>query len=229
MDRDHEGQGVIATTDGVPIDGMTVGAYRIPTDAPESDGTSTWDGTTLVVVEVSAGGRTGLGYTYAHQAAATLIREHLADIVVGEDALATRARWFDLVHTLRNLARAGLASHAISAVDTALWDLKARFTSYDDDRPASQLVDWVGDGIPRVKMKVGRELDRDLERVRAPREAIGADAELYVEWFHDHVRIERELFDGALEPQDGHLVPDRSRSRHGLALKRADAEPYRIA
>ena len=49
-----------------------------------------------------------------------------------------------------------------------------------------------------------------------------------MEWFHDHVRIERMLFDGAPELRQGHLVPDRSRPGIGLELKRADAERYRI-
>ncbi len=48
---------------GVPIERLDVSAYKIPTDAPESDGTYQWEATTLVLVEVTAGGRTGLGYT----------------------------------------------------------------------------------------------------------------------------------------------------------------------
>ena len=94
---------------------------------------------------------------------------------------------------------------AIAAVDTALWDLKARilelplaavldaaheavpvygsggFTSYSDERLADQLGGWAEQGIPRVKMKVGRDPDRDLERVRVARAAIGPDTELYVD------------------------------------------------
>ena len=45
----------------------------------------------------------------------------------------------------------------------------------------------------------------------------------HLEWFHDHVRVERMLFDGVLEPENGVLRPDRSRAGHGLELKRADA------
>jgi L-alanine-DL-glutamate epimerase-like enolase superfamily enzyme len=47
-----------------------------------------------------------------------------------------------------------------------------------------------------------------------------------LEYFHDHARIERLLFDGVLEPQDGQLRPDRDRPGLGLTLKRADAQPY---
>ncbi len=50
----------------------------------------------------------------------------------------------------------------------------------------------------------------------------------HLEYFHDHVRIERMLFDGTLEPEDGRLVPDRSRPGHGLELKRADAEEFAV-
>ena len=48
----------------------------------------------------------------------------------------------------------------------------------------------------------------------------------HLEYFHDHVRVERMLFDGVLEPDGGALRPDRSRAGNGLELKRADAERY---
>ncbi len=94
---------------------------------------------------------------------------------------------------------------AISAVDSALWDLKARlldlplanllgsvresvpiygsggFTSYSMEQLQRQLEGWVERGIPRVKMKIGRNAGVDLERVRAARQAIGPDGELFVD------------------------------------------------
>jgi hypothetical protein len=45
----------------VNIGEVHASAYTIPTDAPESDGTLEWNATTLVLVQVEAGGRTGLG------------------------------------------------------------------------------------------------------------------------------------------------------------------------
>jgi L-alanine-DL-glutamate epimerase-like enolase superfamily enzyme len=48
----------------------------------------------------------------------------------------------------------------------------------------------------------------------------------HLEYFHDHVRVERILFEGTLEPDGGRLRPDRSRPGLGLELKRADAEEY---
>ncbi|WP_346797341.1 enolase C-terminal domain-like protein [Halomonas sp. Bachu 37] len=189
----------------IPIETVEVSAYEIPTDAPESDGTLTWDTTTLVLVELSVGGTCGLGYTYAHQSCATLIRDKLAALIEGHDALAVRGGWLKMVDAIRNLGRPGISSMAIAAVDVALWDLKARlldlplvsllgavrptvpvygsggFTSYSVKGLQRQLGGWVEAGIPRVKMKIGREPERDLERIRLAREAIGPEAELFVD------------------------------------------------
>ena len=257
-----------------------------------------------------------------------------------------------------------------------MWDLKARllglplaallgpvregvpiygsggFTSYDVGRLQEQLAGWADAGIAMVKMKVGRESERDRERVIMAREAIGTGCELFVdangayerkqallmaecfadeqvtwfeepvssddlaglrllrdrapagmaiaageygytleyfhrmleagavdvlqadvtrcagitellrvgalcaahevplsahtapsihahvgcaiaplvhlEYFHDHVRIERMLFDGVLAPEGGRLVPDASRPGLGLELRRADAEAHAV-
>ena len=65
----------------VPIDRVDVSAYLIPTDFPESDGTLQWHHTTLVVIDASAGGRHGLGYSYADLGTAHLINEMLIDVV----------------------------------------------------------------------------------------------------------------------------------------------------
>ncbi|HMQ56713.1 MAG TPA: enolase C-terminal domain-like protein, partial [Anaerolineae bacterium] len=180
-------------------------AYEIPTEQPESDGTLAWEATTLVLVEVAAGERQGLGFTYAHQAAATLIHSQLAPLVQGQDALAVPNSWARMIHAIRNLGRPGICATAISAVDTALWDLKARllevplvsllgsmwdkvpvygsggFTSYTRPKLQEQLGGWVEQGITRVKMKIGRHAAEDLARVQAAREAIGPEAELFVD------------------------------------------------
>ncbi len=358
----------------VPIERIEVSAYTIPTDFPESDGTLAWDSTTLVLVEAAAGGERGLGFTYAGTSSARLIHDRLAEVVRGRDALAVPGAWAAMVSAVRNLGRPGIASTAIAAVDTALWDLKARllglplvrllgavrdsvpvygsggFTSYSIDQLREQLGGWVAEGITRVKMKVGREPQADPARVRAAREAIGPEAELFVdangaytrkqalafaeafagsgvtwfeepvssddlaglrllrdrgpagmaiaageygydlfyfrrmlaagavdvlqadatrcagitdflrvgalcdaepiplsahtapsihahpccaltpavhvEYFHDHARIERMLFDGALAPRGGMLRPDLSRPGLGLDFKRADAARF---
>jgi L-alanine-DL-glutamate epimerase-like enolase superfamily enzyme len=193
---------------GVPevaVGGIDVTAYTVPTDAPESDGTAEWDSTTMVLVEAHAGGETGLGYTYGDLASGTVIDSVLREVVVGRDALAVGAAWEAMGRACRNLGRPGVASMAIAAVDSALWDLKARllglplatlldavraevpiygsggFTSYSDERLAEQLGGWAAQGIPRVKMKVGREPARDPERMRIARDAIGPETELFVD------------------------------------------------
>src|SRR3954468_9001183 len=110
----------------VPIESVEVSASRTPAAAPESDGTFAWESTTLVLVEATAGGRTGLGYSYADAATAVLIRESLAEVVRGRDAMGVPGAWSAMVESARNLGRPGVASMAISAVDSALWDLKGR-------------------------------------------------------------------------------------------------------
>ncbi|HYY75338.1 MAG TPA: enolase C-terminal domain-like protein [Gaiellaceae bacterium] len=189
----------------VAVERLDVAAYAIPTDEPESDATFDWDSTTIVVVVVHAGGETGLGYTYAPAAAARLVDDELADLVEGADALALGQVWLALGARLRNAGRPGLGFCALSAVDVALWDLKARllglpladllgrahdavpvygsggFTSYDLPRLQAQLAGWVEEGIPRVKMKVGREPTEDPARLAAARQAVGPATELFVD------------------------------------------------
>jgi L-alanine-DL-glutamate epimerase-like enolase superfamily enzyme len=360
----------------IPIDSLEVSAYTIPTDFPESDGTCKWDHTTLVLVEDSADGRKGLGYTYADTATARLVHDLLADVVRGGDALAISAAWGTMVRAIRNLGRPGIASMAISVVDSALWDLKANlldlplvtllgqvhqgapvygsggFTSYSLQRLSEQLGGWADAGIRHVKMKIGTHPEDDLDRVKEAREVVGPGIDLFVdangaysrkqalafaevfanlevcwfeepvssddleglrlirdrapvgmevaageygydlyyfrhmleagavdvlqadatrcggitgflqvaplcqarglalsahcapslhvhpccamlplrhiEYFHDHVRIEHMLFDGALAPVNGALHPDLSRPGLGLEFKHADAERYKV-
>ncbi len=190
---------------GVAIERLDVSAYTVPTDFPESDGTYTWDKTTIVIVEASGGNKQGLGYTYADLATAKLIKEMLIDVVKGHTVMDVPGCWMAMVESIRNLGRPGIASMAISAVDSALWDLKARlldvalvtllgasreaapiygsggFTSYSRQQLQKQLGDWVAEGIARVTMKIGRNPDEDPKRVAQAREAIGPDAELFVD------------------------------------------------
>jgi len=184
---------------------LDVSAYTIPTDQPESDGTLSWDSTTVVLVEVAAGAARGLGYSYTDRGAAGLIDRKLSTIVLGQDAFQIPKIWADMIRAVRNVTRPGIASMAIAAVDSALWDLKARllgipltsllgrnrdavpvygsggFTSYSVDELKAQLRGWIDDGFSMVKMKVGREPEVDLERVAAAREAIGSGPSLFVD------------------------------------------------
>jgi L-alanine-DL-glutamate epimerase-like enolase superfamily enzyme len=150
------------------------------------------------------GGQRGIGWTYAPEAAAKVVVDQLAGLVEGRRADEVAALWTELGAALRNAGRPGIARCALSAVDLALWDLHARllgvplvellapvhdrvpvygsggFCSYSDEQLAGQLGGWAAQGIPRVKLKLGREPDRDPHRLDVAREAIG-DAELYVD------------------------------------------------
>jgi L-alanine-DL-glutamate epimerase-like enolase superfamily enzyme len=362
---------------GTPVSRITAAAYRIPTDRPEADGTFAWNATTLVVVEIEAGGNRGLGYTYCDACVVPLIRGALSETLANQDSFDIPGCWLSMQRAVRNIGREGVAACAISAVDAALWDLKAKllevplakllgacrdhvpiygsggFTTYSDAELRAQLRGWVErEGCRYVKMKIGSEPARDPQRVRAARSAIGG-CELFVdangafstkqalkfvsecaeagirwleepvtsddvpglrllreqlcegievaageyiyslddarqlleanavdvlqadvtrcggitgfmnigalceaqhidlsghcapalhrhvacavprlrhlEWFHDHVRIEQMLFEGAPAAADGAISPDWSRPGHGLEFKSADAKRFAIA
>jgi L-alanine-DL-glutamate epimerase-like enolase superfamily enzyme len=199
-----------ARVTGPEVTALDAAVYVIPTDAPEADGTLAWDKTTMMVVTAKAGNERGIGWSYTAAAAATLVGELLADVVTGRDAFDVAGTAEAMARQVRNVGRPGVAAMAISAVDIALWDLKARllgvalssllgrardtvpvygsggFTSYPDERTREQLSGWVEkQRIPRVKIKIGEswggEERRDLARVRLAREVIGPEAELYVD------------------------------------------------
>jgi L-alanine-DL-glutamate epimerase-like enolase superfamily enzyme len=197
---------MLLTRRQAPVESIRARAYRIPTDRPEADGTFAWDSTTLVVAEVIAAGKTGLGYTYTDASAAKLIEAMLAPTLVGEDAWEVGALWQRMQQRVRNVGRSGLAANAISALDCALWDVKARlldmplarllgtmrkrvpiygsggFTTYSDDEIRDQLAHWVHeDGCAWVKIKVGSEPARDPHRVSVARDAIGDAPGLFVD------------------------------------------------
>ena len=198
------------TDSDVRVSDVRTRVYRVPTDRPEADGTLSWDSTTLVVVEIHASsGEVGLGFSYCSAAAARLIDDVLASLIVGSPIREHPASWRRMVAAVRNVGRQGIAATAISAVDIALWDLLARvqnlplfrllgarrdripiygsggFTSYTDQELMDQLGGWIQQGIPRVKMKIGTDWgtrpESDIRRVQRAREAIGSDAALFVD------------------------------------------------
>lgn len=113
--------------------------------------------------------------------------------------------WAAMIRAVRNVGRRGIAAMAISAIDAALWDRRAKslgcslagllgrvrdgapvygsggFTSYSTDELKDQLVGWVHDGISRVKMKIGRDAADDVRRVGIAQAAIGPTVELFVD------------------------------------------------
>jgi L-alanine-DL-glutamate epimerase-like enolase superfamily enzyme len=199
----------LATGSGARVGRLDVSAYTVPTDAPEADGTIAWDSTTLVLVEARAEGVHGIGWTYGPTACVDVVRERLAPLVVDHDVLDVTARYHAMADALRNDGRPGIGAMALSAVDTALWDLKARvldlplhrllgavrtevpvygsggFTTYDEERLATELDQWAEAGFTAVKIKVGedkgRRTGRDTARVRQVRRTMGPLVEVMVD------------------------------------------------
>jgi L-alanine-DL-glutamate epimerase-like enolase superfamily enzyme len=191
--------------DAVPIEKLKVSAYTIPTDAPEADGTMEWDSTTMILVELEGGGRKGIGYTYAHISAADVIDSLLKSLVIGKDVLQIPQINHLMIQAIRNNGDCGIAMMAVSAVDIALWDLKARvlniplasltgilheeitvygsggFTSYSEEQLDEQFSTWQESGITDFKMKIGTHPGKDLKRIKAARKIIGKDTQLFID------------------------------------------------
>jgi L-alanine-DL-glutamate epimerase-like enolase superfamily enzyme len=197
------------TGDGPPITGVTAEVYRFPTAEPEADGTLQWDATTAVTVTLTAGGETGLGWTYSSAAASTVVHDHLAAAVESRGAYGIEAGWSAMHRACRNLGTRGLVAQAMSAVDIAWWDLKARllgvplaallgrcradvpvygsggFTTLTDRQLEEQVEWWAAAGCAAMKIKIGESwgahIDRDLTRVKRLRELAGDAVELMVD------------------------------------------------
>ena len=235
-----------ATATEIAVERLEASAYTVPTDSPESDGTLSWDSTTIVVVGATGGGKRGLGYTYGDVSVGTFVESKLAGVVEGTEAMSPPAAWAAMQRAIRNAGRPGVGAMAVSAVDVALWDLKARlmkvpladalprfhaavpvygsggFTSYSDGQLEGQLGGWASEGIPRVKMKVGREPERDRARIGVAREAIGDGVELLVDANGAYTR-KQALYWAEAFAEEGITYleePVSSEDREGLRLLR---------
>jgi L-alanine-DL-glutamate epimerase-like enolase superfamily enzyme len=179
--------------------------YTVPTDAPEGDGTLSWDSTSMVLVQLSIGGTRALGFTYADAGTAAVAQRLLTDVVLGSDPFMHAATLQEMLRRIRNLGETGIAMMAVSAIDSALWDLRARlmdlplvsllgqvragiplygsggFTTYSDRHLSDQLGGWAESGFASVKMKIGSHPDKDLARVETARKAIGDSCNLFVD------------------------------------------------
>ena len=181
-------------TSSALIGGLTTTVYRFPTPEPEGDGTLTWDATTAVTVGVSAAGCTGSGWTYSTAAAAAVIADVLAPAINGMNTMDIGGCWSAMHRACRNLGTRGLVMQAISAVDIALWDLKARllsislsalfgafrdavpiygsggFTTMNTQQLHDQISTWTDAGCTAMKIKIGQswgsDETRDLARVK---------------------------------------------------------------
>jgi len=184
---------------------LLVSAYTIPTATPESDGTISWDSTTMVLVTLEAGGKTGMGYSYAPVATAVFIHNTLRPLVEAENAFDIPWLNHQMMRAVRNSGTCGITMMAVSAVDNALWDLKAKilevplcvllgqakqemllygsggFTNYAKAQLQAQLGGWAKEGLHYVKMKIGTIPESDVQRVKEAREAIGEHVGLFVD------------------------------------------------
>ncbi|MGI8635615.1 MAG: enolase C-terminal domain-like protein, partial [Segetibacter sp.] len=189
----------------ISVEQLQVSAYKIPTDAPEADGTAEWNSTTLILVQIEAGGETGIGYGYANEATAYFIEKKLKELVIGKNSFDIPGINLFLTRQIRNSGTCGITMMAISAIDNALWDLKAKllnvplcqllgkvkdeiliygsggFTSYNKQQLQNQFSGWAKQGIRYMKMKIGAHPEDDVERVKHAREAIGTEANLMVD------------------------------------------------
>lgn len=191
--------------DFIPIKKLNVAAYKIPTDAPEADGTLQWNSTTLVLVEIEAANKKGIGYTYANESAAFLIEKNLKDLVLQRNALDIARINDSLTQQIRNSGTCGISMMAISAIDNALWDLKAKifevplckllgqvkdsmliygsggFTSYNKKQLQQQFEHWAEQEIGYIKMKVGAQTEKDVERVKEARGVLDSKIQLMID------------------------------------------------
>ena len=191
--------------DKIPITKCKAFALTIPTEATESDGTLEWNSTTLALVQICADGIWGLGYTYCQHGVVPLIENLLQAHVAGQNILELPRIWGNLTTAVRNNGRQGFSAMAISAIDNALWDLKAKilkismtdllgrcreqvevygsggFTSQTLPELQQQMQSWKSQGIRYFKMKVGTHPDQDARRVHFVRECIGPDNTLMVD------------------------------------------------
>lgn len=188
------------------IEKTEVSVYEVPTATEEeSDGTLVWSSTPLIVVELRCGEHTGLGYTYCDPAAAKVIESKLVTILEHADPLMPQKAWAEMQLATRQMGHEGIAAMAVSAVDIAMWDLKARllgvcladalprfresvpiygsggFTSYTLDELREQISGWVSEGFRSVKIKVGRDAKADPGRVELVRSVAGDDVEVMVD------------------------------------------------
>jgi L-alanine-DL-glutamate epimerase-like enolase superfamily enzyme len=228
------------------IEDIKISAYKIPTAYPEADGTLEWNSTTLVLVELNGAGKKGIGYTYANIAAAYFIKDVLKEIIVDKDLMQIPFLHQLMIRAIRNNGNCGIAMMALSAVDNALWDLKAKvlnlplcdllgkmkdkmlvygsggFTSYTKEQLQEQFENWIENGIQYIKMKIGSDPSEDIERVNFARKIIGDKTALFVD--ANGAYTERQALEKAKQFSDYNITwfeePVRSDNLKGLRFLR---------
>ena len=181
--------------------------YRWPRAKPITNGKHTYTHVTLGLVQIQTDeGVTGVGLGATEGIVGASI-DHLRPQLIGEDALNVERLWHKM-WVPKLIGRRGMTTRAISAIDIALWDLRAKVAGmplykllggfqdrvqtyvaggyYEEGKGlsdlAAEMVDNVEMGARAIKMKVGAlSLREDAERVKVVREAIGPDVKLMVD------------------------------------------------
>ena len=158
---------------------------------------------------ITDSGLEGLSPSGGGRAGQTLIEGTFKELLVGQDPLNIEKIWDDLFWCVRGVGRKGLAFCALSAVDVALWDLKAKhfnvplyqllgpytdsvpvygsggWTNFNTEELVAEQTGYVERGFKAVKMKVGKDFGmserEDIQRLAAVREAVGDDIEIYID------------------------------------------------
>jgi L-alanine-DL-glutamate epimerase-like enolase superfamily enzyme len=188
------------------------GYYRIPLPVVLSDsmhGEMTVFELNTVRVR-DADGAEGVGYTFTcgrnGAAIDALLKRDFPSLIIGEDGDLIEHLWTRVWWAMHYGGRGGPTVLAQSALDIALWDLKAKRLDqplwkllggndpkvpcyaggidldYPLDKLLQQTQDNLGKGFRAIKMKVGRKrLSEDVGRVKAMREFLGADFPLMVD------------------------------------------------
>lgn len=157
-----------------------------------------------------ADGSHGTGYTYTGGvgglAIATMIEQDLAPFLIGQDAAQVEALYDAMQWHVHYVARGGIASFAISALDIALWDLRGKATgqalwqmaggagqtcraycggidlNFSLDKLLDSIRGYLDRGFNGVKIKLGQpELQDDIDRIAAVRDLIGPDIAFMVD------------------------------------------------
>jgi L-alanine-DL-glutamate epimerase-like enolase superfamily enzyme len=194
----------------IKITDLTTSLLQIPSAQPLGDATATWNllGGCFAHIRTNAG-LEGLGWSGASSAIREVIEHNLKPIIVGSDPLEIERLWDRMFSSVRSIGRKGAALCAISAVDIALWDLKAKmlglplykllgpytdsvpvygsggWTTLSDAELVNEMAGYVQRGFTHVKMKVGRNFGSceadDIRRLALVRKALGADVGIYVD------------------------------------------------
>lgn len=151
----------------------------------------------------------GLGTSAGSRAVQAVVEDTLKGAIVGEDPFDIEKLWNLMFWHVRGVGRKGIAFCAISAVDIALWDLKAKalglplykllgpytdsvpvygsggWTNFTETELVEEQLSYVERGFTKIKMKVGKDFgtkeDEDIRRLAAVRRAVGDDVEIYVD------------------------------------------------